>query len=553
MSGLVTIDGAEARAARGTIVTINHTDHLYADTAVTDEQGRFVFRDVPAGRYQLAAEKGGYLTSRFGAPGPGRAGTPIAITDGQQLTGLALKIVKGSVLTGTVRDPDGDPASGVMISVKRFVSGGGVRRLVEAGSDGSSRTDDRGVFRLYGLPAGEYVLQVLPTLDFEDSLSSLHQTTTADVAWGRALVSSQAAGVGGSQPAPSPPPAGTVGYAPVYFPNTLQQSAAATIAVGPGEERSGLDFTLSLRPTFRVSGTVTAQNGSAPSGSPHLYLVEPGVDGGGWFGVKERGGTPFTFSGVAPGSYAIAAIVDETRMWAMTTVNVSNQDQSVSLTLQPGMSTAGRVVFQGTRPAPTDLTTVDIAVSALAIAGGLVVEPLSTNPKADGTFAVDGLMPGSYRLSAYLPGRQAGKSDWILRSAMVGDQDIADFPLEVRAGAEIGKVTVTFTDRPTELSGRLQDASGRAASDYFIIVFSADERTWGERSRRIAQTRPASDGRYVVHGLPPGEYLVAALTDVEGDEWHDTGFLRQLKATTLKTTLGEGERKILDIRIAGLR
>ncbi|HEX5071241.1 MAG TPA: carboxypeptidase-like regulatory domain-containing protein [Vicinamibacterales bacterium] len=283
-----------------------------------------------------------------------------------------------------------------------------------------------------------------------------------------------------------------------------------------------------------------------PSG---LYLAEPGVDGGGWFGVKESGGSRFTFEGVAPGSYAIAAVVDETRMWAMTTLTVSNQDQSVALTLQPAMSAAGRVVFQGTHPPPSDLTAINISMSAIAIAGGLVVEPLSTDAKADGTFAVDGLMPGSYKLLAYGPDEGPSKGEWALRSAIVDGQDISDYPLDVRAGTDIGRITITFTDKPSELSGRLQDSSGRPASDYFIIVFSADERTWSGHSRRIMQTRPASDGHYSVRGLPPGDYFIAALTDVEEDEWHDAGFLRQVMPTSLKITLGEGEKKTQDLQI----
>jgi hypothetical protein len=145
------------------------------------------------------------------------------------------------------------------------------------------------------------------------------------------------------------------------------------------------------------------------------------------------------------------------------------------------------------------------------------------------------------------------RSGWVLRSAMAGDRDIADIPLEVRSGSAVGKIVVTFTDEPTELSGRLQDASGRTASDYFIIVFSADERTWSARSRRIVQTRPASDGHFLVRGLPPGEYFLAALTDVEPDEWYDAGFLRDLIPTAAKITLAEGERKLQDIRISGIR
>jgi hypothetical protein len=251
---------------------------------------------------------------------------------------------------------------------------------------------------------------------------------------------------------------------------------------------------------------------------------------------------------VPPGSYAVAAILEKPRMWAMTTVTVGNQDQNVVLTLQPGLAVSGRVVFRGSTP-PPDVTRMFLSMSAVATGNGLTIEPSSSTPDSDGTFSLTGMMPAAYRLFASLPRSAAGPTQWFLRSAMVGDQDIADYPLDLRAGTEPGRVTVTFTDAPTELGGRLQDASGRAASDYFIIVFSPDERTWSERSRRIVQTRPASDGRFSIRGLPPGDYLIAALTDVERDEWYDPGFLRELVPGAMKVTLGEGEHKTQDLQI----
>jgi hypothetical protein len=338
-----------------------------------------------------------------------------------------------------------------------------------------------------------------------------------------------------------------VGYAPIYYPNTLQQSAAALITVGAGEERAGLDFTLSLLPTFRVSGVVTSPAGAAPSDAPTLYLAELSGTGGDWWSLKETRGSTFSFGGVPPGRYAVVAIAEDSQMWAIENVTVTGQDQTIALTLQNGLTATGQLVFQGTRPVPADLTHVGLSWDAVAIAGGVVIEPPSAEANADGTFALKGLVPGSYRLMASMDGDE--RSNWVLRSAMVGDRDIADVPLEVRPGANVGKIVVTFTDKPTELSGRLQDASGRAASDYFIIVFSADESTWSARSRRIVQTRPASDGHFIVRGLPPGDYFLAALTDVERDEWFDAGFLRDLIPTAAKITLGEGEKKVQDIRI----
>ena len=117
-----------------------------------------------------------------------------------------------------------------------------------------------------------------------------------------------------------------------------------------------------------------------------------------------------------------------------------------------------------------------------------------------------------------------------MKSAISRGVDVLDALLEVRAGEDVTDLVVTLPARPTELTGRLETAAGAAAPDYYIVAFAANREFWTPQSRRIRQTRPASDGRFSIKGLPAGDYLVAALTDMELDEWFDTAFLSQLVA-----------------------
>jgi hypothetical protein len=109
---------------------------------------------------------------------------------------------------------------------------------------------------------------------------------------------------------------------------------------------------------------------------------------------------------------------------------------------------------------------------------------------------------------------------------------------------------ITFTDRHTSLSGVLQNQSGTPASEYFVVAFSTDRATWRPDARRTKSVRPASDGRYEFRDLPPGEYFLAALTDVEPTDLADPKFLEQLVPAALTLTLGAGEQKTHDITIA---
>jgi hypothetical protein len=133
----------------------------------------------------------------------------------------------------------------------------------------------------------------------------------------------------------------------------------------------------------------------------------------------------------------------------------------------------------------------------------------------------------------------------------VKGQEALDFPVDILPNEEIKDVVVTFTDATQEVNGSLQDAAGRPAPDFTIVVFAADAKYWSTPTRRVRSTRPGTDGRFTVSGLPPGEYRIAALVDVAPGEINDPAFLEQLVPASVPFALAEGERKTQDLKIAG--
>jgi hypothetical protein len=85
---------------------------------------------------------------------------------------------------------------------------------------------------------------------------------------------------------------------------------------------------------------------------------------------------------------------------------------------------------------------------------------------------------------------------------------------------------------------------------YHVVIFAADGNYWTAPSRRIRSIRPAADGKYTLPALPPGDYLLSAVTDIEPGEWYDPVLLDQLSRSALKITLAEGEKKAQDLRLA---
>ena len=136
-----------------------------------------------------------------------------------------------------------------------------------------------------------------------------------------------------------------------------------------------------------------------------------------------------------------------------------------------------------------------------------------------------------------------------MRSAVLDGRDLLDGYVEITADMNLSDLVVTFSDKRPELTGTLQSADGTSASDVFVIAYAADRSHWRPGTRRVQAVRPGVDGRYTIAGLPPGRYLLAALTDVDENDWQDQAFLEQLVPASVAITIGEGERKTQDLRI----
>jgi hypothetical protein len=368
-----------------------------------------------------------------------------------------------------------------------------------------------------------------------------------------------------------------VASAPVYYPGTTDQSAASLVKVAAGEERTGLDFALDFVPAAKVEGVVTDPNGQPP-GSLQLNMLQPAqsfLDGPPVFMRPDKDGK-FSTTGILPGQYVLVArgtaasstVAPPPRqpvtgptvirdvplpLWAMLDLTIDGHDVTdLNVKLQPGMNVSGRVVFEGetTPPAAEDLTRIRVGLSASGLGTGVTVGVPSVQPNADGTFTIKGVTPSKYRLTASMPGGSLATA-WSLKSTIVGGRDSQDYPIEIVAGQDVAGVVITFTDRPTDLTGTLLDAAGHPAPEYSIVVFSTDKTMWLQNSRRVKLVRPGNTGNYKLTGLPAGEYYLCALTDVQQNQLADASFLESLISSSIKVTLSEGEKKTQDLKLAG--
>lgn len=576
ISGLIVVAGT-GQPARRARVTLNGVEGGRGRTATTDDFGAFAFTSLPAGRYTLHATKPGHVGVTYGQTSPGRPGTPIDLTEGGKFA-ATLQIPRGSVITGTVVDEYGEPTPGIQVRALRYVTQSGRRTLQQSGNGAS--TDDRGVYRVFGLQPGEYVVSAVPRnagppefgrlqAQLPVEIETLPDDVRAPAIRARiAMLQDEAAlqAQTGEQAA--------TGYAPVYYPGTVSSAQAAPIGLGVGEERPNVDFQLQRVPMARVEGTVIMPAGVAAQ-NVQLVLTEtsqaaPAI--GAQMARADSEGR-FRLTNVAPGNYRLVAgattpvasadgrpappsgrggrgnarAANAIRLWGAVDVPVDGRDvTSLVLTLQPGLSVSGRIEFNATtQPMPADLSRVRVTLIPMDQPLPGTLRPESVMADATGRFTIPSVVPATYRLTASGAG-----AEWLLESSTIDGQDTLDFPVEIGPGGAVTGAAITFTDRRAALTGAITSARGEAAPHFTLILYPADDRYWVPQSRRIRSTRPATTGQFSFADLPPGEYKLAALADVEPGAWTDPAFLQQIDAGSMRVTVREGEHKVQNIQVA---
>ena len=573
--GTVTMAGS-GQPVDGVRVTLNGAELRGSRSALTNDDGQFAFVDLPAGTFTVRATLTGHISGTYGQKQPGKPGTSIALADGQQLKNASFEIAKGGVISGSVFDEKSRPSIGTPVRVMRWVMQSGERILT---TTGNGTTDDRGIYRIYNLSPGDYLVSAVPRNTSAEVFTSVDMVNQARMgeltslglvtpstpisisatndSSGRVVTASSAVGAG--EP--------VQGYAPVFYPGTTQVATAQTVRVGVSTEQLGIDFGLQRVALSTVSGQVVVPNGQSPTTIQiRLLQADSSALGLGQQTARPAQNGSFSFRSVVPGQYtifAVASVVEPRtpgqaptpvvqnqspasprRIWAQADVFVDGAvPPMVSLTMQEGLPLSGHITFDGTAPQPTGNQRVRVMLNPLGAVQLLGMGNLSTTVDAGGRFTLNGVIPGRYRVSA------SGAQGWSVKTVIANGVDVLDFPLTIAADERAPDLTVQFGDRNTDLKGVLSDATGTPSSEFSVVIFPSDERYWVPFARRMRSTRPATDGKFAFVGLPPGEYRIAAVTDVETGEWLDPEFLRQLLPASISVRLADGQQTTQDIRV----
>jgi len=614
------IDPGTGRGVPGAIVTISAgvagpsqlppPSSTPLPQSMTTADGRFLFRDLRAGRYTINSTKSGYLTGSYGARRPGGGSAPIELEDGEHVTDIVVPVWKWGAITGTVVDEAAEPVVGLEVRALRRSIVSGRRQFVMGAS---ATTDDRGTYRIAGLSPGDYVVAVVVAQTWYPSevAETYRDAMNANDPNRNALMSAFMES-GGFPPFPGSPTTLQIGssvhslrgptppqaadearlfvYPTTFFPAARAIGEATVIPLRSGEERSGIDFDLKPIRTTRVSGSVIGPDGPAAhvalrleSGGDDVSQPEPDAST-----VTNAAGA-FTFAAVTPGQYTLRVsriprgqpsgtpvtivqsgsgmmissvagpagpvsipIPTDPTLWASMPVTVRQGPLSgLTINLQTGSRVRGRIEFEGTTERP-DATAMQRI--------GIMFEPAngrmdfrSSPParvEANGDFSTGGFIGGRYILrQPFAPG------GWYLKEARYEGQDLSTTPINLE-GKDLNGVTVVFTDRPTDLSGTVRSSQGAGDADATVLIFPVEEDAWqsaGSNTRRMRAVRASKTGSYKALGLPAGDYYVAAVPDEMVVDWQDPRVLGSLARDASRVSLDDGERKTQDLRTQSKR
>ncbi len=551
VSGTVVSQESTPAPVRRAIVTLR--DGLVSRSAISDDRGQFVFRALPAGRFNLTAQKAAWVTATYGARQPGRPGTPLSVAAGQTISGVTLHMTRGAAISGTVRDPLGRPVPRIDVVVRP--AGVPIQPIFPGRDGGQLTTDDRGMYRAFGLEPGSYVVAAVPFLTYGSTEMRAMTSSEMDAA----LKELQARTPRAPLPmAPVRDASVRRMWVPIFHPSVTTQTEATPVTLTAGDDISGIDVSLRLVSAVHIEGTIVRPDGGPISGTqviisgtgaamPIMYTSAPILT------AQPRADGKFRYGSVAPGQYTITAKSND-GFFAIAQLTVGADDVTgVTLALQPGLTFAGTLRFDGvSQTPPSNLASSRLTLTAPGTSGGGIAVANNTyigvrpnagaNLNEDGTFTIPNVMPGRYTLAA------PAFAGWWLRSAVVNGRDVLDEPLTL--DRSVGNAVVLYTDLRTEVTGLLQTPAGVPAVEYFVLVFSANRQHWFAGSRRTRTARPASDGRFVFADLPAGDYFLVALEDVDPQRLADPGFLQQAQAAAVRVSLSEGGKTQMDLKIS---
>jgi hypothetical protein len=257
----------------------------------------------------------------------------------------------------------------------------------------------------------------------------------------------------------------------------------------------------------------------------------------------------FQLLGVAPGTYNLSLrprgmpTPDSEFANMRVTVGADNLD-NVLLVTSRGAIARGIVTTDEGVPPPMRPEQLNLFARP-AEPDAMMMTPGDHKVHPDWTFEMTGLSE-----ARLFTGGVSEAPDWGIKSVLHNGIDVTDTAIDFVPGQTVEGFEVVLSRKRTELSGQISGEKGAPETDATVIVFSEDRARWGFGTRYIRTARPNQDGRYTLRGMPPHDYFVVAVKDLEPGQFQDPEFLESIRDQAQRVSLGENETRVQDLKIA---
>jgi protocatechuate 3,4-dioxygenase beta subunit len=485
------------RLARGAVIQLEPLTHDTAADALaqagltaprgarrtsSDADGRYAFAGLTPGRYVIFTRRTEYGYSQADVT---RGSTQVVEVRATATASVPLFVSRGSAIGGTVVDRYGDAVEGATVQLQRvrYVQG---RAVLEPLKDVTVRvTDDRGHYRVPGVPPGQYY--VVAQRDGRET----------------------------------------------YYPGRASLLEAAGVRVDAGSDVLHMHVSLQDAPTTRVFGVVSGAT------SPVEVVLVESVRAGARV-VRVRATVPvagaFEFRNVPPGEYVLQVTERGSGVAWQRTTGTGLMDTGISAFAAQFVSVRGDVVgppvitptrsaslsgrLRSERPGNDRVPSTMLVVMSAdpdrspvggpssSVNGGVLLA--QANATTGGAFVINGVA-GAFRVAPL-----AADPRWWVKSAMIEGVNAVDEPMTIAGGRAVSDVDVVLSNDAATVEGKIADERVVAASTT-VVVFATDSQKWFYGSQYVRRAQPGRDGTFTVTGLPPGDYHVMAIDDLPED------------------------------------
>jgi hypothetical protein len=503
-------------------------------TAVTGGDGSFRVEGVVPGRYHLFVERTGFLeVEKHHSRSDGRV---LALTAGQDITDLLVRLQAAAVVDGRVTDEDGDPLADAQVAVLRQTFVAGRTHWQQAGAE---RTNDLGEYRIAGLAAGNYYVSVSPPPDFKSLIAAASNAPAGDAHTSDAHTNDSNANDAHTNTATA--------YATTYYPGTQDLRQASAVQLHAGDDFP-VNFSLAPSPSVVVRGSIA----NLDAGASALVMLQSKDFNLTLNGAEIRKDGSFEIRDVAPGAYTVVATVSgATPLMARQALEVGSENvESLHLVPQAGGWVHGRLRVESKMAARLDPGQFFLALRSAEgdddVLGALTLgEGFGTvaHVNGDGSFEWKNVPPGRYYIE--LAGDPGASADWFIKSAAAGGREATDTGFSVGGG--VATVELVASANGAVVDGVAFDAKSEPLANATVVA--VPETRLRARTDRYRKTVGDQSGHFTLHGLPPGEYTLFAWESMDGEAYYNPEFLKSYEGQGTVLRVSEGGRKSLQLPV----